>query len=155
MTAICLKCGRNCVTKLALSKHYKKGGCATEIEGEHDPVFIDEDYPTVTSEMFHVKPKYTFYDPHTKHTVENINEKCPKCNEIFVYLLILNDLTWVCLKCGCHFTPREKLTEINAWRLKETTRQTTNGSREKDTDRVHRQAQAPYEAQGVPETPAS
>uniref|UniRef100_A0A6M3KES7 Uncharacterized protein n=1 Tax=viral metagenome TaxID=1070528 RepID=A0A6M3KES7_9ZZZZ len=102
-----------------------------------------------------LETKHTFYDPHTKHTVENINEKCPKCNEIFVYLLILNDLTWVCLKCGCHFTPREKLTEINAWRLKETTRQTTNGSREKDTDRVHRQAQAPYEAQGVPETPAS
>jgi len=99
MTAICPKCGRDCRTALALGKHEAKG-----CEGMEQVV--------LTPENHNPESLYSFYDPHTGK-----NEKCPKCNEIFVFHLILDENTWVCLKCGCHFMPKERLNEINEWKL--------------------------------------
>lgn len=61
-----------------------------------------------------------FSDRHQTKT-----EKCPKCCEIWADFLILDENTWVCLSCGCHFMPREKLNQINDWKLKDAERRRT------------------------------
>ena len=39
-------------------------------------------------------------------------ERCPQCMDGFVHFQIKDNQTWVCLNCGCHFTPRAELAEI-------------------------------------------
>jgi len=97
MTAICSKCGRDCVTKLALGKHEAK--CEVEVFSGLS------------------QPSYFFSDRH-----QTKNEKCPRCMEIWADFLILDADTWVCLSCGCHFTPRERLNVVNEWKLKDAER---------------------------------
>lgn len=87
MTAICSKCGRDCVTQLALGKHEAKCGGVNEAA------------------------PYRFSDRHATNA-----EKCPRCLDVFTDFLILNGDTWVCLECGCHFTPRERLNAVNEWK---------------------------------------
>lgn len=129
MTAICSKCGRDCRTALALGKHEAKGCDGTGIPEvvltpeNHDPEDWKpiEGHDVTTSEMIRFTedtlPDYEFSDRHKTKI-----EKCPKCNEIWADFLILNENTWVCLSCGCHFMPREKLNAINEWKLNDAER---------------------------------
>lgn len=93
MTAICGKCGRDCRTKLALGKH----------EAKCDGI-------TVVPEYGDDAGKWVFYDRH-----EGKGHKCPKCNEIWADFVILGEMDWVCLKCGCHFVPKDKLEEMREY----------------------------------------
>ena len=138
MTAICSKCGRDCTTKLALGKHQMKG-C------EGPKVNVPDGWDPPISEDAEKPPKYLFYDRHTAK-----GEMCPKCCEIWEDFLILNGNTWVCLKCGCHFTPKETLNQVNDWKLKDATRR-----RNEPKDRVCGQVEAADEVAGVQEDPAS
>jgi hypothetical protein len=103
MTAVCGKCGRDCRTALALSKHEPK--CEGEIVGKRGPALLD------------AAPEFIFYDRHSQK-----GEKCPRCSEIWEDFLILDENTWVCLKCGCQFMPRERLNAVNEWKLKDAER---------------------------------
>lgn len=95
---VCLKCGRDCRTKLALSKHENKcSGSSFEIEGE-----IYE---------------LSFSNRHETSRLK-IPEKCPVCSEFFIDFWIKDPSTWVCLGCGCHFTPKSILSEIYAEKIR-------------------------------------
>lgn len=122
MTAICSKCGRDCKTALELGKHEDK---CTVVPIE---VAID-------------KPKHAFYDRH-----QQTGDKCPQCKETWSDFIILSETTWVCVKCGCQFMPKGKLTEINEWRLKHGEKW-----RDKAQDRICGQIEALDEVKGVRE----
>ncbi|MHC4159530.1 MAG: hypothetical protein ACYSSO_10685 [Planctomycetota bacterium] len=78
---ICPKCDMDCGTWLALDKHKKKG-CA--------PVEVKE-----PEELFQFYSRF-----------EKLNEKCPKCNDIFVDFWKITERMWVCLKCRTVFVPK-------------------------------------------------
>ena len=46
-------------------------------------------------------------------------DRCPVCLDAFVELGVIDAETWVCLNCGCHFTPRSRLFDINEKRREE------------------------------------
>ena len=123
MSAICQKCGRDCRTALALSKHEAKC-CPTETQQEPDL-------------------EYIFYDRHEQKAA-----KCPVCKEIWSDFLVVDPMKWVCLKCGCYFIPTEKLKEINDWRASNPIKW-----RIQTQDRICGQTEAPDEAKGVSEDP--
>jgi hypothetical protein len=147
------------VTALALGKHEKKGceGILSPLVVPIDAVHCPEPKPgdfIIPNQDIQIgrsnewpwpKDEHTFSDRHqTKGT-----EKCPKCNEIWADFLIIDGATWVCLACGCHFTPRERLNAINEYKLAEAER------RRATPNRVCGQTETVAEAAGVPENSTS
>ena len=54
-----------------------------------------------------------FSDRHDK-----TGDKCPVCKDTWVFFWKKDGDTWVCLACGCHFTPKDRLKVVNDARLK-------------------------------------
>lgn len=77
MTAICEGCGRDCRTKLALSKH--------EIKCMGKP-----------------KESVQFLNRHHK-----TGEKCSICRDVFSDLGVIDANTLFCLACGCVFKTKK------------------------------------------------
>ena len=54
-----------------------------------------------------------FSDRHDK-----TGDKCPECKDTWVFFWKKDGDTWVCLGCGCHFTPLERLKKVKDARCK-------------------------------------
>jgi ribosomal protein L37AE/L43A len=74
---VCDKCGRDCGTSLALSKHQPVCGLTLE-----HPDFVNR---------------------------FNTKDRCPKCNQFGKSFYIKDPDTWVCMECGIHFTPFDRM----------------------------------------------
>ena len=115
MTAICLKCGRDCRTALALGKHEAKG-CDGKMEEviltseNHNP----EDFqPIVGHDVARETFEFSNWQE-TKGDFKTIAERCPKCANEIAQFWKKDEWVWVCLECGLNFTPRRKLRELLA-----------------------------------------
>ena len=114
---VCDTCGLDCRTPLALGKHKVK--CASDVL-QSNTAFVAKcvnesdfkDYkPRRVWQIKGSKPEFS--DRHDK-----TGDKCPVCKDTWVFFWKKDGDTWVCLACGCHFTPKDRLKVVNDARLK-------------------------------------
>jgi len=88
----CKHCGRECKSTWHLDKH--EVACGDSFE------------PAI----------FSFTD---RHITQKHQTRCPKCLETFRAFAVKDGMTLICLDCGCNFTPRDILKEMNTCLLRE------------------------------------
>ncbi|MGY5852136.1 MAG: hypothetical protein RTU92_01060 [Candidatus Thorarchaeota archaeon] len=103
---ICKKCGLDCATWLALSKHEKKG--CNSLPDIVERAFDPPEYDAGGMKLHYFYSRF-----------ERLNEKCPNCKEIFADFWKKSDTDWVCLKCHTVFVPKSVMGKVLEYRKKQ------------------------------------